>query len=979
MNKQRKTSHILNVFQYDADGHVVLPASLTLGIAPAGNDNSGKVGTTAWVRTYVTGLSYLTGNQSITVSGDATGSGTTAITLTLANSGVTAGTYTKVTVDSKGRVTVGASATTTDIAEGTNLYYTDARVLAYLSANTYATQSYVGTQIANLVDSSPATLDTLNELAAALGDDPNFATTVATSIGTKQAQLNGTGFVKVTGTTVSYDNSTYALDSVVVKLTGAQTIAGIKTFQDDIKASNFLYIREQNASTLLANHTQVYANSTYFGFTNGAGTGSAIFTYNGAFNYTLPASTGTLALTSNLSSYLPLAGGTLTGPLAGTTSAFTGFAINATPASAGTGATFVRYISSGSDWYIGSESSVAGSFFGGASAYASVFFGTNPFQFITGGTKRFEIATGGVTSTVGFTGTTGTFSSTVSTGGDINATSANIKLYSSQNVNGEYRFIGTEYAPGNGNNKAEIRFGIDGSDTRTKISFHVANGGGTINEALSIGYTGTSTFTTTENQGGVYVTSATDNTTIRVGSTATGGQEWRLQSTGGTSGLGQGKLIFKVGGTETASYIPLTLTTDNSTNGGRMGIGTISPLAKLSIGSGSFSDSNVVAQMSTGGGGTGAYFGYNKNGTYGLLVGMSNGLDGWTAGVIRQISADPLYFIVNNNTIAMNITSGGNILIGTTNVDIGGSVAGTIIRPNGTMSISFNDSSPANYQSPYAADRRNVAGDGLMYGMWRQGIFQGGIGATSGQDVYFYTGDGGNSSQHIRMTIKRAGDVGIGITSPLQTAANRTVLTINGTSSNVLNFGVGGTLSAYIYSDTATTGIYAQGNLYLQADGANFTSFVNNGLERMRISNVGSVFYKGYVGGTLLGGFSVIGTISAINTGDRYLHVKINTIANMMYWIKIFGYVYVTTIIEGMSGGYIGGGTGAVQQVFANGNIVTQYQNNGFLEIVVDTINTSTTNRWGSITFLGGTDTIASVQPLEIMAYSWTASTARVY
>jgi hypothetical protein len=34
MNKQRKTSHILNVFQYDDDGHVVLPASLTLSIAP---------------------------------------------------------------------------------------------------------------------------------------------------------------------------------------------------------------------------------------------------------------------------------------------------------------------------------------------------------------------------------------------------------------------------------------------------------------------------------------------------------------------------------------------------------------------------------------------------------------------------------------------------------------------------------------------------------------------------------------------------------------------------------------------------------------------------------------------------------------------------------------------------------------------------------------------------------------------------------
>ena len=105
-------------------------------------------------------------------------------------------------------------------------------------------------------------------------------------------------------------------------------------------------------------------------------------------------------------------------------------------------------------------------------------------------------------------------------------------------------------------------------------------------ERLRISLAGTSTFTTTENQGGVYVTSATDNTTIRVASTETGGQEWRMQSTGGTSGLGQGKLIFKVGGTETASHIPLTLTTDNSTNGGRVGIGTTTPAYSLSVKSG---------------------------------------------------------------------------------------------------------------------------------------------------------------------------------------------------------------------------------------------------------------------------------------------------------------------------------------------------------------------------------------------------------
>jgi hypothetical protein len=51
--------------------------------------------------------------------------------------------------------------------------------------STVATQSYVTTQISNLVDSAPSTLDTLNELAAALGDDANFATTTATSLGEK--------------------------------------------------------------------------------------------------------------------------------------------------------------------------------------------------------------------------------------------------------------------------------------------------------------------------------------------------------------------------------------------------------------------------------------------------------------------------------------------------------------------------------------------------------------------------------------------------------------------------------------------------------------------------------------------------------------------------------------------------------------------------------------------------------------------------
>ena len=78
------------------------------------------------------------------------------------------------------------SNTADDLPVGsTNLYYTDARVSSYLTTNTYATQSYVAAQVSNLVDSAPGALDTLNELAAALGDDANFSTTITNLINTK--------------------------------------------------------------------------------------------------------------------------------------------------------------------------------------------------------------------------------------------------------------------------------------------------------------------------------------------------------------------------------------------------------------------------------------------------------------------------------------------------------------------------------------------------------------------------------------------------------------------------------------------------------------------------------------------------------------------------------------------------------------------------------------------------------------------------
>jgi len=55
-----------------------------------------------------------------------------------------------------------------------------------------ATTAYVTTAIANLNDSAPSALNTLNELAAALNDDASFSSTITTALGTKLPLAGGT-------------------------------------------------------------------------------------------------------------------------------------------------------------------------------------------------------------------------------------------------------------------------------------------------------------------------------------------------------------------------------------------------------------------------------------------------------------------------------------------------------------------------------------------------------------------------------------------------------------------------------------------------------------------------------------------------------------------------------------------------------------------------------------------------------------------
>jgi hypothetical protein len=86
-----------------------------------------------------------------------------------------------------------------DTANADAKAYTDIRETAITTAyESYADQAevdakaYADQKVADLVDSAPALLDTLNELAAAISDNPNYAADLATAVGEKVAKAGDT-------------------------------------------------------------------------------------------------------------------------------------------------------------------------------------------------------------------------------------------------------------------------------------------------------------------------------------------------------------------------------------------------------------------------------------------------------------------------------------------------------------------------------------------------------------------------------------------------------------------------------------------------------------------------------------------------------------------------------------------------------------------------------------------------------------------
>jgi len=151
-----------------------------------------------------------------------------------------------------------------------------------------ATTAFVQTAVTNLIDSSPAALDTLNELAAALGDDPNFATTVSTSLGLKlnASAVSAYGLTLIDDADAATARTTLGLGTAATQntgtsgatiplLNGTNAWSGAQTW--NFAANRFA----QNDTNVIANATGGLSSLDVF--QNSTGAAFMSFHRNGAY------------------------------------------------------------------------------------------------------------------------------------------------------------------------------------------------------------------------------------------------------------------------------------------------------------------------------------------------------------------------------------------------------------------------------------------------------------------------------------------------------------------------------------------------------------------------------------------------------------------------------------------------------------------------------------------------------------------------
>jgi hypothetical protein len=156
-------------------------------------------------------------------------------------------------------------------------------------------KAYADALFAAIIDSSPATLNTLNELAAALGDDPNFATTVLTQIAAKADSSTLSNYVPKSLFTAANDFIIGSAAGEAVK----KTVAEIRTLLACALTTGFVMTAgEANFADFLVTRAYLKDYAEVLG-TTPATTGAVTFdlTTGNTFNLS-PTGACTLAITN---------------------------------------------------------------------------------------------------------------------------------------------------------------------------------------------------------------------------------------------------------------------------------------------------------------------------------------------------------------------------------------------------------------------------------------------------------------------------------------------------------------------------------------------------------------------------------------------------------------------------------------------------------------------------------------------------------
>lgn len=131
-----------------------------------------------------------------------------------------------------GTVTIPAGASISGYAPLANPTFTGVPAAPTATAGTNTTQiattAFVSTAVSNLVAGAGAALDTLNELANALGNDANFATTISTSLGEKLVKANNLSDLTSAATArTNLGLGTMAVEAAADYLTKAGNLSGL--------------------------------------------------------------------------------------------------------------------------------------------------------------------------------------------------------------------------------------------------------------------------------------------------------------------------------------------------------------------------------------------------------------------------------------------------------------------------------------------------------------------------------------------------------------------------------------------------------------------------------------------------------------------------------------------------------------------------------------------------------------------------------